>query len=158
MSPSFRGWMISLALPILLSGSALAQSGTATEKKVRPAEVEWAEAQRQWSNILDGPQSGLMNWANPHPQGLRWLPQPPSDDMGAALTPVDASLRAQLNLPQGQGLVVTNVAPDGRAARVGLNANDILLTLGNESLNQPEDFLNVLKAKTVGATATGRSS
>src|SRR5207237_244362 len=46
---------------------------------------------------------------------------------GASLAPADEPLRAQLGLPDGHGLVVVSVAPEGPAAKVGLKTSDILL-------------------------------
>jgi serine protease Do len=68
------------------------------------------------------------------------------NDLGAALAPVEESARAQLGLHKGQGLVVSNVAANGPAARVGLSANDILLSLGDKFLGKPEDLTAWLKA------------
>ena len=62
-----------------------------------------------------------------------------------SLAAADESLRAQLRLPEGQGLVVTAVAPGGEAARAGLAANDILLTLGDQPLAKPDDLDKCLK-------------
>lgn len=72
------------------------------------------------------------------------------EGMGAELTQADYSIRVQLNLPNDRGLVVTNVVPDGPAAKVGLQENDILLTLGETPLNEPKDLTVALK------TAAGR--
>ncbi len=70
----------------------------------------------------------------------------PSDGIGADLVQADFSLRAPLNLPNDRGLVVTNVVPNGPAAMVGLQNNDILLTLADKPLDKPEDFLATLEA------------
>jgi membrane-associated protease RseP (regulator of RpoE activity) len=152
MTLSIRGWMFCLTLPTILAGSAGAQSGRdGVEAKV-PINTQPKEAHVQWQTLFDASNDQLItNWSNPRQQGWRLVAQSANDDVGGDLTPVDASLRAQLSLPQGQGLVVTNVAPEGRAAKVGLKANDILLTLAGTSLAQPNDFLNVLKEKTTGA-------
>jgi membrane-associated protease RseP (regulator of RpoE activity) len=64
---------------------------------------------------------------------------------GASLEPADEALRAQLDLPKGQGLVVTSVAPDSPAAHAGLKANDILLILADQPLAQPDDVSKALK-------------
>jgi membrane-associated protease RseP (regulator of RpoE activity) len=71
----------------------------------------------------------------------------PADDAtgGATLEPVDDSLRAQLDLPKGQGLVVASLNPDSPAAQVGLQANDILLKLAETSLAAPDDVTKALK-------------
>jgi membrane-associated protease RseP (regulator of RpoE activity) len=59
---------------------------------------------------------------------------------GLTLEPADDAVRAQLQLPEGQGLVVTSVAPDSAADKAGLQKNDILLTLGGQPLANSADF------------------
>ncbi len=177
MNSSIRGWMLSLSLTAIVAGSARAQSPPkAAETKVQtPGLPTQGDATKLGHAVIDFERNGAVdlfvaNASNPHGMGgscvachnmpkhpatafqpsAQWLSRLGNDDVGAELTPVDAALRAQLNLPQAQGLVVTGVVADGRAAKVGLKANDILLTLGGTSLTQPIDFLNVLKAQTTG--------
>lgn len=52
--------------------------------------------------------------------------------LDADLADVDAPLRAQLKLNDGEGLVVTNVKPDGAGAESGLLLYDVLLGLTDE--------------------------
>jgi membrane-associated protease RseP (regulator of RpoE activity) len=61
--------------------------------------------------------------------------------LGAALeTPSDA-LANQLNLPQGQGIVLKNVPADSAAGKAGFQANDILLELGGKTITRnPAEF------------------
>jgi C-terminal processing protease CtpA/Prc len=61
--------------------------------------------------------------------------------LGATLeTPSDTVVN-QLNLPQGQGLVVKTVPPNTPAAKAGLQPNDILLELGGKTISRnPADF------------------
>jgi len=68
------------------------------------------------------------------------------NEMGVALKSVDGAIRSQLGLPEGQGLVVLALAPDGPAARVGLSRNDVLLALDDKSLSKPSDLTDYLKA------------
>src|SRR5579864_8282548 len=66
-------------------------------------------------------------------QGDYWL--------GLALTPADDTLRSHLNLSDGQGLVVTEVYPDAPAAKAGFKANDILLKVGDKTLEGLQDLI-----------------
>jgi serine protease Do len=66
--------------------------------------------------------------------------------LGANLEPISEALRAQLDVPAGQGLLVSNVRADGPSAVAGLKANDVLLTLGEKPLAAPEDLNKQLKA------------
>jgi S1-C subfamily serine protease len=54
------------------------------------------------------------------------------------LEPVDEALRAQLDLPEGQGAVVTRVLPGGVAELLGLRKSDILLDVDGKKIASPE--------------------
>ena len=62
---------------------------------------------------------------------------PDANGLGATLEQADRAVRAQLGLPDDRGLVVWSLAPDGPAARAGLQVNDILLTLDGKPLDRP---------------------
>lgn len=74
----------------------------------------------------------------------RRLPPPPTDDdagtvvAGARLAPVDDAVRAQLDLPEGQGVVVQDVAPGSVAEALGLRKSDILLEIDGRKMASPE--------------------
>jgi hypothetical protein len=57
---------------------------------------------------------------------------------GARLVPVDDAMRAQLDLPEGQGVVVTRVAPDSAADALGLRKSDILLEIDGKKITSPD--------------------
>lgn len=67
------------------------------------------------------------------------------DGSGLALSPVDASVRAQLKVPEDRGLVATTVRPRGPAWEAGVREQDILLTLDDSALAKPEDLESKLK-------------
>jgi len=80
---------------------------------------------------------------NPPPQ--RRLPPPaPAPEpegtpvAGARLEPVDDAVRAQLDLPDGQGAVVTQVVPGGVADALGLKKSDILIDVDGKKIASPE--------------------
>ncbi len=62
----------------------------------------------------------------------------PTPVAGAWLSPVDESLRAQLDIPAGQGAVVTKVTAGGIAEGVGLRKNDVLLGIDGRAIGSPE--------------------
>jgi len=85
----------------------------------------------------------------PFPQRPNRVPPPPPlpipDDeeegtpiAGALLGPVEDSLRAQLEIPEGQGAVVLKVLPGGLAASLGLKKNDVLLEIDGKKITSPE--------------------
>jgi hypothetical protein len=57
---------------------------------------------------------------------------------GALLGAVDDSLRAQLDIPEGQGAVVTRVTPGSVAEALGLRKNDVLLEVDGRKIASPE--------------------
>jgi len=70
----------------------------------------------------------------------------PGDEfLGATLESLNDPLRAQLNLPAGQGILVASLRGDGPSAQAGLKAYDILLTLAGKPLATPDDLTKHLK-------------
>jgi len=59
--------------------------------------------------------------------------------IGVACEPLPAALRAQLNLPEGKGVLLEDVIPDGPAAKAGLEQFDVLLSIGDEPLGSQQD-------------------
>lgn len=66
--------------------------------------------------------------------------------MGVRSAPVSEALRAQIEIPAGQGVVLEVVAPGGPAARAGLVVNDILLTLNGAPVPDVDAFRATLRA------------
>jgi hypothetical protein len=64
---------------------------------------------------------------------------------GALLAPVDDSLRAQLDIPEGQGAVVSNVAAGSVAEKLGLKKNDVLLEADGRKIVSPESAKGLIK-------------
>ncbi len=80
----------------------------------------------------------------------------PADQMlGATLQPIDDTLRVQLGIPAGEGLLVASLREDGAAARAGLKQNDVLRALGGKPLAAADDLTKQLKA--VGESAVSVS-
>jgi hypothetical protein len=66
--------------------------------------------------------------------------------IGASLAPAGDTLRAQLKLTKGQGLVVTKVTPESPAAKAGLQVDDILLSAGDRPLAKPSDVSDIVNS------------
>ncbi len=60
--------------------------------------------------------------------------------LGGAIQ-ADNPLRAQLDLPENQGLIVENVVPDSPAAKAGLKQYDILLQANGKELHEMQDLV-----------------
>lgn len=73
---------------------------------------------------------GANAWADdadqPSPSKSQWI--------GVMCVPVDDALRAQLQLAEGQGLLVGDVVPDGPAAKAGVQQYDVLLSAAEKPL------------------------
>ena len=72
-------------------------------------------------------------------------PQPAAEPraggwMGVRSAPLSDAMRAQVDVPEAQGVVLDVVAPDGPAARAGLAVYDILLTLNGAPVLGVDDF------------------
>lgn len=96
--------------------------------------------------------AGLPNFNFPRAQRpLRVPPPPPPAEAepgtlvaGAALEAVDESLRAQLDIPEGQGAVVNRVTPGSVAEALGLKKNDVLLEVDGRKIASPESAKGLL--------------
>jgi PDZ domain len=58
--------------------------------------------------------------------------------IGVTLSEADATLRTQLRLAAGEGLVVTEVIAESPAAKAGVEAHDVLIVLGGKRLTTVE--------------------
>jgi hypothetical protein len=58
--------------------------------------------------------------------------------------PADNPLRAHLDLPKDQGLLVANVVPNGPAAKAGLKQYDILLKANGKDLHEMKDLIDLV--------------
>jgi hypothetical protein len=74
-------------------------------------------------------------------------PQPPSYWIGVSVGTVEPALRAQLQIPQDEGLIVINVVKDSPAAAAGIQPNDILLKLDGNSLEDQAKLIQLVQAK-----------
>lgn len=73
--------------------------------------------------------------------------------LGVHTVPLVPALRAQLEIPEGQGIVIEFIAGDGPAAEAGLEENDIILTLDGKPVRSVEAFRKQLRESMPGATA-----
>jgi membrane-associated protease RseP (regulator of RpoE activity) len=63
--------------------------------------------------------------------------------LGGPIGP-DHPLRAHVEIPEGQGLLVANVVPDGPAAKAGVKNNDILLRANDVELHEMADLVDLV--------------
>jgi hypothetical protein len=66
--------------------------------------------------------------------------------IGVECFPALPAIRAQLNLPEKQGLQVLQVVPDGPAAKAGLKEHDVLMKAGDKPLGEPRELVEAVEA------------
>lgn len=117
-----------------------------TERNGRKAECSITISPRGEVSIDNG---GTLK---PEPQGK---PEsgPEGGWLGVHTVPVAKALRAQLDLPENQGILVEFLAPGGPAAQAGVQENDILLTLDGSPISSVEEFRKKLSEAQPGVQA-----
>jgi S1-C subfamily serine protease len=70
--------------------------------------------------------------------------QPHGPWVGISVGPADGVLRAQLRLPDGTGVVVTQVVPNGPAQQAGVEEHDVLLSINDKPVAGGEDLDRIL--------------
>jgi len=100
---------------------------------------------------LDQPTDGAIY---PQPTNVGFLfvnsVEPAEYWLGIGCAPVPSALRAQLNLPEKQGLLVGAVVLDSPAAKAGIVPDDILLRAGDKPLAAPRDLVRAIAAAKQG--------
>jgi PDZ domain len=91
----------------------------------------WGDGQQRWQALIGPDGAG------------QFLTSDGAADLSLAAP--DQALRDHLNLPKGQGVVVIAVDPHSSAAAAGIQQNDVLLSLGEGPLKQPDDLYDLLK-------------
>ncbi len=66
--------------------------------------------------------------------------------LGLVCRPVDDALRAQLGLPEGQGVLVEKVVPDSPAAKAKIQPHDVLVSAGDKTLTDVAQLQKAVEA------------
>lgn len=74
--------------------------------------------------------------------------------LGVSPVPMPEPLRAQLDLPDGFGLVVGHVEAESPAAKAGVEANDVLHKLDDQMLVNHEQLVTLVRSKKPGDAVT----
>jgi hypothetical protein len=101
----------------------------------------------------DAAEGQLLDPDEPATRGRRVVVIRPAEELavqtgyqiGLACNPAGAALRAQLGLPEDQGLVVETVVPDLPAAQAGIQPYDVLLKAADKPLRQAQDLIDVIQ-------------
>jgi serine protease Do len=75
--------------------------------------------------------------------------------LGVALEPLDNNIRAQLKYPAnaGNGAVISQIPPNGPAAKVDLSPGDVIQKIDGNDVKTPGDVINAVKALKPGESA-----
>jgi Do/DeqQ family serine protease len=94
-----------------------------SEKQLKATLGEWSDVAK--NNPQDNSQSNGQN----------------SGKLGIAVEPMSAEIAKQLGVPPTtQGIVVTEVDPDGPAAEAGLTQDDIIVEINRQPVKSPDDL------------------
>ncbi|HJZ84283.1 MAG TPA: PDZ domain-containing protein [Polyangia bacterium] len=112
---------------------------------------------RAWSTLLLAPVlfGGGSALASPrgHVKGMQiWLGG--GARLGVELSGMSEDLRTFFGAPADRGVLVNRVEPDGPGARAGLKAGDVIVEVGGEKAEEPEDVVAVLADKKAGDTVS----
>src|SRR3954447_25564898 len=124
-------WALMAALVLCAGAVARAQDQDRQDEKV----VKIGKADQDQSKPNLGPRDPDQNdqEAPKYWIGLLGGPIPP-----------EHVLRAQLDLPENQGLLVANVVPNSPAAKAGLKQYDVLVKANNKELHEMKDLVDLV--------------
>jgi membrane-associated protease RseP (regulator of RpoE activity) len=125
---------LAVAAGCLLLTTALAQQPAGRAAHLYQAYPE-GDLPRGAYLLVGDPQGGLA-FADAAELSPYWI--------GVGCEPASAALRAQLKLPEDEGLVVLSVAENSPAAAAGLQVNDVLLAAGDTPLKSVADLVRVV--------------
>jgi len=74
--------------------------------------------------------------------------------LGVFTAPLDPALRAQLDLPEGVGMLVVSVAPGSPAAEAGVKTYDVLHKLDDQILVNTDQLATLVRAHKAGEKVT----
>ncbi len=107
--------------------------------------AEFEKRMQQWMEEMQKRfgqmQPGLGGFVFPNFPGFGNVPPQTPGRLGVMVEAPSDAMIEQLDLPEGQGLVVGEVIPDSPAAKAGLKPHDILLEFNGKPVpNNPQDF------------------
>lgn len=74
----------------------------------------------------------------------------PADELGLRVSELTTKMARRLNLPVTEGIIVTEVAPQSKAAEAGIQVGDIIQEINNLSVNSIKNFTTVIKETRTG--------
>jgi serine protease Do len=128
----------------------------ATPKDQQAKVTVWREGKEQSASITVGrlePEKLMAGAKNAKPQAEPEKPKP--GVLGLALAPLTPELRQKLELDEtAKGVAVVDVAEDSPAARKGIQAGDVIVSVGKDVVSEPRELTEKIEA----AKKAGRQS
>ena len=137
------GWSLIAALAVGSAGAlALAQEDEQAEGRV----VQIGRADGEESRPVLPPENRREATQPGFPEQRQEMPKHWIGLRGIAIE-ADHPLRAHLDLPQGQGLLIVDVVPDSPAAKAGLKRHEILLRANDTELRAMNDLVALVRSE-----------
>ena len=140
MNALLRPFVYGLAAALSTLDASAAQEAPPPQQKQPPAnpavvkEIRWLNAAQQDGGVtFDHSLSVILH------QNLV-----SSSDLGVDIAELQPALRAQLELAEGTGLVLTAVPEDCPGGRAGLKAHDVLIKVGQATVGNAEQLTEAL--------------
>ncbi|MEX2317537.1 MAG: PDZ domain-containing protein [Pirellulales bacterium] len=131
---SLTAWSLTIALALAAGAITLAQDQQSKGRIVRIG----PEDQGQNTPALPAPDSDAMRPQQPAVSPY-WI--------GVTSGPVRPELRAHIDLPEDQGLLVREIVPNSPAAKSGLKLYDILLRANDSPLSELRDLVELVRTE-----------
>ena len=81
-------------------------------------------------------------------------PNVPPYWIGVVCFPLNDAMRAQLDVPKGEGLLVASVMPKSPGDKAGIQLHDVLLKAGNKKLANVKELLDAVRGAKGGKAVT----
>lgn len=72
--------------------------------------------------------------------------------LGVLIREVNSSIATQLGIEKVAGALVTELKPDGPAAKAGLKVGDVILEFAQQKVSQPSDLQRVVERSSIGSS------
>lgn len=137
------------------NGSASSSVSVRTEGRNKIATViSERDGRRETRTVIIGPdgKATVSGPVNEPPAGEQASPN--RAWLGVNCAEIPAALRAQIDVANGEGVLVEHLAPEGPAASAGLMQNDIILALDKRPVGSVQGLRNELSTRIPGAQIT----
>jgi membrane-associated protease RseP (regulator of RpoE activity) len=134
-------WLGMLAAAVLVSAATANADGPDANRLSQ----RWRVLRPGPGMFVAAPEAQPFDFTMPGPMVAR-LVKPSDYWIGVNLAPqIPEALRAHVDLPEGQGLLVTDVMPESPAAKAGVKVHDILIAVGDKPLKGVEDLIDAVE-------------